>query len=219
MDQDINQAAFFDIDHTLIKDNASRLFFNHFYKHKKVTLRNMFMMAFWSMMHRMNRLDEEQSFERAASCIKGWDVQETREICREAFDDSVKHRLSGIMKQQIDDHRKLGHKLVLVTSMPEIICEQFKDFFDMDDMLCSKMGITGGKFSGKILHLNYGKGKVIPLLDYAKKYEIDLSHSYFYGDSMTDSFAMDLVGHPIAVNPDNRLEQYAKEKGWRIMRH
>ena len=58
-----------------------------------------------------------------------------------------------------------------------------------------------------------------PVLDYAKKHKINLKQSYAYADSFTDKEVMELVGHPIAVNPDKRLKKYAKEKGWKIIQH
>ena len=45
----------------------------------------------------------------------------------------------------------------------------------------------------------------------------DLKDSYFYSDSHNDLPLLKLVDHPIAVDPDNILEQYSTEPSWPII--
>lgn len=47
--------------------------------------------------------------------------------------------------------------------------------------------------------------------------EIDWKASRAYGDSYTDVLIMDLVGEPVAVNPDPGLLAYAENHNWRII--
>jgi hypothetical protein len=46
---------------------------------------------------------------------------------------------------------------------------------------------------------------------------IDLANSYAYSDSITDLPMLELVGHPVAVNPDSELLRVARQEGWRVM--
>ena len=45
---------------------------------------------------------------------------------------------------------------------------------------------------------------------------IDLSQSYAYSDSITDLPMLEVVGNPVAVNPDKDLRRIAEERGWQI---
>ena len=45
----------------------------------------------------------------------------------------------------------------------------------------------------------------------------DLHQCYAYSDSISDLPMLDSVGHPVAVNPDSRLNQIALERGWPIV--
>src|SRR5256884_7965017 len=45
---------------------------------------------------------------------------------------------------------------------------------------------------------------------------IDLASSYAYSDSITDLPMLELVGHPVAVNPDRDLRREAEKRGWQI---
>ena len=44
----------------------------------------------------------------------------------------------------------------------------------------------------------------------------DWSAVTFYGDHWLDRFLLEKVGHPVAVNPREKLLQLAKEKGWQV---
>ena len=46
---------------------------------------------------------------------------------------------------------------------------------------------------------------------------IDLSASYAYSDSLTDAPMLQIVGHPVAVNPDKELREMAEANDWQIM--
>jgi phosphoserine phosphatase len=45
-----------------------------------------------------------------------------------------------------------------------------------------------------------------------------LSDSYFYTDSLSDLPLLNLVGQPVAVNPDLRLKRLAQRRGWPIVK-
>jgi phosphoserine phosphatase len=62
----------------------------------------------------------------------------------------------------------------------------------------------------------YGEGKITWAQRYAGEYHAALSDAYFYTDSYSDRPLLDLVGHPIVVNPDARLKKLAQKRGWPI---
>jgi hypothetical protein len=42
--------------------------------------------------------------------------------------------------------------------------------------------------------------------------------SYAYSDSESDLPMLRIVGHPVAVNPDQELARVARKEGWEILR-
>jgi len=46
---------------------------------------------------------------------------------------------------------------------------------------------------------------------------VDLALSHFYSDSMSDVLLLEMVGHPVVVNPDPRLRKHAEERNWPIV--
>lgn len=52
---------------------------------------------------------------------------------------------------------------------------------------------------------------------YLQGKKIDWQNSYAYGDSYADLAVLDLVGNPIAVQPDDKLRTVARNRGWLIL--
>ncbi|MBW0144215.1 HAD family hydrolase [Sphingomicrobium clamense] len=62
----------------------------------------------------------------------------------------------------------------------------------------------------------YGPAKMEMILDWETKAEIVRGHVRFYSDHVTDRPVFEWSDEPIAVNPHGKLEELAKEQGWRI---
>ncbi len=88
----------------------------------------------------------------------------------------------------------------------------------MDDLICSKLesvnGILTGKTQGKLV---YGKEKEKRLVDYCIKHGYSQEDAFYYGDSYTDEYVMNAVGHPVAVDPDKKLLIIALKNDWTII--
>lgn len=63
----------------------------------------------------------------------------------------------------------------------------------------------------------YGKGKAEAVEKLAADLGYDLDRCYAYSDSISDLPIMEMVGHPVAVNPDSLLTDVAHERGWPIV--
>ena len=75
--------------------------------------------------------------------------------------------------------------------------------------------ITGG---GDVLAMNMLMDRDVEhwARELADREGIDLAASYFYTDSITDLPLLDLVGHPVAVNPDPFLYRTAVRRRWPV---
>jgi hypothetical protein len=55
------------------------------------------------------------------------------------------------------------------------------------------------------------------ITDLARWENLDLGQCYAYSDSASDLPMLEAVGHPVAVNPDAKLERIAQHNGWPIV--
>jgi hypothetical protein len=54
------------------------------------------------------------------------------------------------------------------------------------------------------------------MADYAAAHGLDLQQSVAYADSASDLPMLEVVGHPVAVNPETKLAAIARKRGWHV---
>jgi HAD superfamily hydrolase (TIGR01490 family) len=77
-----------------------------------------------------------------------------------------------------------------------------------------------GSFTGKPRGTpTFREGKIVAVNDWlaSKGHKLADYESWFFSDSLNDLPLLELVTHPVAVDPDPTLEARAKERGWRII--
>jgi len=117
--------------------------------------------------------------------------------------------------RRIREHRRLGHKTLLITGALDIVVKPLGPLFD--DVICAEMSQTGGRYTGELLNVPpTGEVRAQALRDYAEANGFDLSESVAYADSSSDLPLLDAVGFPVAVNPETRLASLAIKRGWLI---
>ena len=60
------------------------------------------------------------------------------------------------------------------------------------------------------------KGKVPIVEQDAKDNNHDLAECYGYGNTMADTWFMQITGNPIAINPGVKMKKLAEERNWPI---
>ena len=81
--------------------------------------------------------------------------------------------------------------------------------------LASARGCWTGELAGNWIS---GEAKARAIARIAFENGIDLRQCFAYGDRMADAAMLQLVGHPVAVNPSRRLESLARRRGWPIVK-
>src|SRR4029079_8035232 len=73
-----------------------------------------------------------------------------------------------------------------------------------------------GRYTGTTDFYCYGPNKAEAMESIAAAEGISLADSYAYSDSATDIPMLEVVGHPVAVNPDRDLLRTAREHEWEV---
>ena len=131
----------------------------------------------------------------------------------------LKSRVSPGAWDQLEWHRKQGHRLILVTATVAPMAEAMARVLGMDEVYgCGpeiRTGILTGSERGWSVPRRKGK---VPIVEQdALKHGHDLSKCYGYGNTLADSWFMALCGHAIAVNPEAPLEKHARANNWKIV--
>jgi len=118
---------------------------------------------------------------------------------------------------RIAEHRAAGHRTVLVTGSIGTLVQPIAHLFD--EVVASSMHEQDGVLTGYLASPPLvDEARAAWLKQYAEEHGLDLSASYGYGDSHADLVWLELLGHPVAVNPDTPLAREAQRRRWEIVR-
>jgi hypothetical protein len=117
----------------------------------------------------------------------------------------------------IREHQQAGRKVFIISASPQEIVEPLGRYLGVDGAIGTRAKIdTDGRYTGEVEFYSYGPYKAEAILETANWEDIDLTRSYAYSDSMTDLPMLEVVGHPVVVNPDRELARIAREKEWEV---
>lgn len=109
-------------------------------------------------------------------------------------------------RNRIKFHKEQGHKLITISGSPEQLVKEMASLHDFDDYKGSIYPVDKeDRFTGEVIPMWDSASKQKAIFEMQKKYDIDLSASYAYGDTAGDFTMFKLVGHPVLVNPTREL--------------
>ncbi len=118
----------------------------------------------------------------------------------------------------VDKHRAQGHKLLVITATNRFITAPIVALYGIDNLIATTPELINNRYTGKIVGVPcFQSGKVTLLNDWLTQTDESLEGSYFYSDSHNDLPLLQLVENPVAVNPDQKLNNFAKQQNWKMI--
>ena len=211
-------AAFFDLDRTLVSVASPKIFQRHlsaagFGTPVDGTLADLAFKVF-------ELVGESAIVGRSAKLAPraavGWPVDAVIAAAGPAAAEIAEH-VSNFARAELAMHRDAGRALVLATTTPEHLVRPLADLLGIDDVIATRWTQADGAFTGRIDgDVVWGPGKRDSVLRWCSERDVDPTGCWAYSDSYYDSPLLDIVGHPVAVNPDARLAATAALNGWPI---
>jgi len=129
-------------------------------------------------------------------------------------------RIYPQMVAEVRSHQDAGRPAFIVSAASNGVVELLARVLDMEGGIGTRYEVDAdGRYTGRLIGgLNYGELKIEPMRRFAADHGIDLDRSWAYSDSASDLPMLELVGHPVVVNPDAGLARVAVERGWPVMR-
>lgn len=215
------EAAFFDLDKTVIAKASMVAFGREIYREGLISRRTIMRAVYGHFVFQHLGASEaklEEVREQALALTKGWDQEQVKQIVRETLRTVVQPIIYSEAADLIQEHKAAGRLVVIVSASPEEIVAPLGEFLGVDRALGTRARIDSeGKYTGLVDFYCAGPYKPVAMAALAQEMEIDLAASYAYSDSATDIPMMEAVGHPFAVNPDRVLARLAKEREWPVL--
>lgn len=118
----------------------------------------------------------------------------------------------------VERHRERHDTLLIITATNRFITAPIAAEFGIPHLIATEPEEIDGRFTGKVTGIpSYREGKVTRLTDWLHDRHESLDGSWFYSDSHNDLPLLNLVSHPVAVNPDQTLAQYARTRDWELI--
>lgn len=216
------EAAFFDLDKTVIAKASILAFGRPFYRAGLIPLSTVFRALYAQAVYLHLGAGEERMARLREAVLKltrGWEQDRVAAIVRETLNEVIEPIIFKEALELIQEHKQLGHKVVIVSASPKEIVEPLALYLGADTTIASSPLVDQhGRYTGAMRFYAYGPSKAEAMVDLARQLHLDLAASFAYSDSYTDAPMLEAVGNPVAVNPDRPLLKLARERRWEVRR-
>ena len=118
--------------------------------------------------------------------------------------------------------QKHQHDLcAIVTATNAFVTRPIATRYGISQLIACDVEQIDGRYTGMSIGVpSFREGKVTRVQQWLagmNKSLADFDKSFFYSDSLNDLPLLELVTHPVAVNPDATLRAHAEARGWPII--
>jgi len=133
--------------------------------------------------------------------------------------DKIAPLITPAARALVERHRARGDTLLIITATNRFITAPIAEAFGISHLIATEPEEVNGQFTGKVAGVpSYREGKVERLSEWLIDRNESLDGSWFYSDSHNDLPLLNLVDHPVAVNADETLAEYARTRGWTMIK-
>src|SRR5262249_33947972 len=149
--------------------------------------------------------------------LRGFTPDEMRELVAEAMEPILRPLVYAEPLQLIEQHRERGESVYIVSATLQEIVQGIADDLGFDGALGTVCEVVDGEYTGQAVRALHAENKADCVRELAESHGFALADCTAYSDSHTDIPLLEVVGHPVAVNPDRRLRRVAAERGWPVL--
>jgi HAD superfamily hydrolase (TIGR01490 family) len=211
--------AFFDFDRTLLMENSPKLGIRYLWDQKQVSLVYVLKIAAANWFYQRDFISETFMARLLLSYYRNRDLAPFEQGSEDYYHAVLKPHLAPNIVSRVRAHQELGHVLVMISAGVRYLLKPVVLDLGFDRLICTDLGVGGdglltGRADGFVCT---GVNKKKAALDLARELDLDLGHSFAYGDHHSDLFLLEMVGNPHAVEPTKQLRREALRRGWPIL--
>lgn len=156
--------------------------------------------------------------ERAQALAAGHSLSDFIQVGESAWRRSIAPKVFPDVLSELRTHMEAGRQVWLLTASPDVLAGIIARDLRLSGALGTTLEIHDGRFTGEIEgELVHGPVKAQAAKELAESSGANLTECFAYSDSVADVPLLELVGNPVAVNPDPGLLALATERGWPII--
>ncbi len=209
--------AFFDMDKTLIAENSGSLYMRYRYQRGEIGGLDLLRGLGAYLQYKLGVLDIRNWTKRMMVQFRGQDEAGLEREARVWFEEVVARTIYPRAAELVREHEERGHVVAIVSGATKFVVRPLAERLGVKHFLYTRLEVEDGRFTGRVVEpICFEEGKIYWIQHFIERHGIDLAKSFFYTDSITDLPLLDLVGHPVAVNPDPLLYRTAVRRRWPV---
>jgi HAD superfamily hydrolase (TIGR01490 family) len=214
-------AAFFDLDRTLLRRSSTLALAPAFRRHGVITRTQVAKAAFWQLLFVVRGTSKERvrsASEEGLMLLRGYTPARMQSLVAESLETVLRPLVYDEPLHLLERHREQGEPSYIVSAALQEVVDAIADDLGFDGALGTICEVEDGAYTGRSVRSLHGENKAAAVRELAAKEGIDLTDSTAYSDSHTDLPFLEVVGNPVAVNPDRELRRVAAARGWPVLR-
>lgn len=214
------EAAFFDLDKTIISKSSTLAFGPAFYRHGLLSRADVIRGGLGQLRFRLsgaNHRRMEQVRQQISEACRGWPAYRVIEIVTRNLERLIVPYVCAEARALLSEHRGAGQDVIIVSTAGQEVVAPIGALLGAESVIATRMRIADGRYTGEMEFYAYGEAKAAQVTKLAAERGYSLPDCYAYSDSVTDLPLLETVGHPRAVNPDRALRRIAMIRGWPVL--
>lgn len=132
--------------------------------------------------------------------------------------EKIEPLITAASERLVENHRNAGDTLMIITATNAFVTAPIAARLGIPHLIATEPERHDGRYTGRVSGTpSFREGKVSRLRDWLSQHQQTLDDAWFYSDSHNDLPLLELVSHPVAVDPDQALAAHAKERGWPVI--
>jgi HAD superfamily hydrolase (TIGR01490 family) len=211
--------AIFDLDNTLIADDSDYLW-GQFLVDQGIVDKNHYESAnakFYDD-YKQGTLDIVEFLRFSLQPLADNNPEQLYQWRAQFIEETIRPLMLESARQLIDKHKSQGDTLLVITATNRFVTEPIVKLYGIENLLATTPEFIDGRYTGGFNGTPcFREGKVKLLEAWLKNSTETMQDSWFYSDSHNDLPLLQLVDNPVAVDPDEKLADYAKASNWPII--
>jgi HAD superfamily hydrolase (TIGR01490 family) len=210
-------AAVFDVDRTLIPvTTTERIFIRYLFRKWALGPGAVFHTVLF-ILKNIRHTSPLETIRRQRAYLAGQHYDKMVQMAWRCFETDIKPRLSRVGLKAIEEHKKKGHSIVLLSGSIDFLLAPLRKEVGADHIIAANMEVIKDKLTGRIIGpFPYGSHKAALIQHFATEHGLDFSQSYAYADHHTDHEVLRLFGNPVVINPKPKMQKIADREGWPV---
>jgi putative phosphoserine phosphatase/1-acylglycerol-3-phosphate O-acyltransferase len=208
--------AFFDLDNTLVSGFSALVFLRDRVFSGRIGWRDLGDVAANAIGFQRGSVGFSALMAALGRLLEGSSERELAVAGERMFREQLAALVYPEARELVDAHLAAGHTVAITSAASRFQTEPVARDLGIPHVICTRFEVVRGRLTGRVAgQACFGEGKLDAARRFAERSDIDLDQSYFYTDGHEDLPLLEAVGFPRPTNPDRRLREAARERGWR----